>query len=187
MLDHLIALFFSIYDGFCKRIPVGAARSSRWPAVARAHLKENPRCACCGGTKLLRVHHKVPFHVAPELELDPNNLITLCEAKKYGINCHFLLGHFGNWMRYNENVEADVAIWSKNIRGESVEPVSPSLFPEEFAAMVSAMHRLEPLQPKEPALYEHYEIRDEVKRELGKVIDRKQGERGRDEGVETDV
>jgi hypothetical protein len=44
------------------------------------------------------------------MELDPNNLITLCEpdglaAKPGHNNCHFHIGHLGNWFNYNRNVD----------------------------------------------------------------------------------
>jgi len=57
----------------------------------------------CGGTKAVEVHHLIPFSIAPDLELDPHNLITLCERKKYGINCHLLVGHLGNYRRFNSS------------------------------------------------------------------------------------
>jgi 5-methylcytosine-specific restriction endonuclease McrA len=79
-------------------------RSPHWPAVEHAHLKEQPVCACCGSDKKLNVHHKKPFHLFPELELEPTNLITLCMDKE----CHLLLGHGDNFKDYNPNVEEDV-------------------------------------------------------------------------------
>jgi hypothetical protein len=60
-------------------------------------------CACCGSTKKLNVHHKKPFHLFPELELDLNNLITLCMDKE----CHLKIGHGGDFKDYNPNVEED--------------------------------------------------------------------------------
>ena len=80
----------------------GAKRSSRWPAVRNAWIKDHPTCACCGGTDSLEVHHKIPFHVAPMLELDGLNLITLCESKR---QCHLRVGHYFNWKLHNPDVE----------------------------------------------------------------------------------
>jgi predicted HNH restriction endonuclease len=51
------------------------------------------------------VHHKRPVHLFPELELDPANLITLCEPQ----NCHYLIGHCLSWKAYNPSVEEDAA------------------------------------------------------------------------------
>ena len=43
----------------------------------------------------------------PQLELDPNNLITLCMGK---LECHLQLGHLGNFKFYNPNIRKDAAI-----------------------------------------------------------------------------
>ena len=88
-------------------------RSKDWPIVREAHLKENPACAVCGGKESVEVHHKKPFHLHPELELEPTNLISLCEAKKYGVNCHLLFGHLGNYKTENLHLESDVKTWQK--------------------------------------------------------------------------
>lgn len=87
----------------------GATRSSQWPTVRRNHLKANPACAVCGEAKKVQVHHKRPFHLHPELELDPTNLITLCE--KPGRDCHLVFGHAGDFKGYNPSVEADALAW----------------------------------------------------------------------------
>ena len=90
-----------------KHVGHGKERSPHWPAVEHAHLKEQPTCAACGGDKNLNVHHKKPFHLYPELELEPTNLITLCmDGDK---DCHIKLGHGGSFKAYNPNVEPDVA------------------------------------------------------------------------------
>jgi 5-methylcytosine-specific restriction enzyme A len=81
-------------------------RSSKWPAVNKAHLKKHPRCAACGGAKKVRSHHKVPVHVDPSLELEPTNLITLCEGGET-LNCHLWCGHLGHWRSWNEHVAED--------------------------------------------------------------------------------
>jgi 5-methylcytosine-specific restriction protein A len=86
------------------KAPKGKKRSIHWPDVRALHLKENPTCESCGGDSKIEVHHVVPFHLDPDLELDPKNLITLCERKKYGINCHLAIGHHGNYKRVNEQV-----------------------------------------------------------------------------------
>lgn len=69
-------------------------------------MRDHPNCAACGDTKNVEVHHKVPVHVARSLELEPTNLITLCEDGADGFpGCHFRLGHLGNWFNYNRNVD----------------------------------------------------------------------------------
>lgn len=84
-------------------------RSSKWPKVRAKHLAENAMRACCGATTKLEVHHKVPFHNNPDLELDPTNFITLCESTSDGIICHLCVGHAGDYKEYNPNVEQDAA------------------------------------------------------------------------------
>lgn len=93
------------------KAPAGAKRSNKWPGVRKNHLKLNPQCAACGDTAKLEVHHIKPFHEHPELELEPSNLITLCESKSYGIICHLLIGHNGSYSRINPNVIEDSKHW----------------------------------------------------------------------------
>jgi len=86
---------------------LGSPRSGQWPRVRREWLATHPKCAACGGTENVEVHHKRPFHLAPALELDPLNFITLCE--KSGKEHHLHVGHLGNWQNFNPNVESDAA------------------------------------------------------------------------------
>lgn len=97
------------------KVPKGARRSDEWPAVRKAFLLKNPTCRMCGGKKKLEVHHIRPFHLHPEMELNPANLITLCEEKADGANCHLLFGHLGNFKSYNTNVEMDAMSWRHKI------------------------------------------------------------------------
>ena len=97
-------------------IGVAGKRSNHWPAVEHNHLKLNPVCACCGGNTHLNVHHRKPFHLFPELELEPTNLITLCmDGDK---DCHIKLGHGGNFKAYNPNVDEDVEVVKKQFSME---------------------------------------------------------------------
>jgi 5-methylcytosine-specific restriction protein A len=86
-----------------------APRSSHWPTVRAAHLVEHPKCESCGcdDKKLLEVHHIRPYHVEPALELEPKNLITLCESPSH--NCHLIFGHFLNWRSWNTTVNRDAS------------------------------------------------------------------------------
>ena len=93
----------------------GAKRSSKWRKVRNKHLKENPHCFLCKSKKQLEVHHIIPFYLAPQKELDPQNLITLCENKKYGINCHLLVGHLGNYRKANPSVVMDAVLWAMKL------------------------------------------------------------------------
>ncbi|MFM0141712.1 HNH endonuclease [Paraburkholderia sp. RL18-085-BIA-A] len=96
--------------------PVTAARSGHWSTVRKQHLILHPVCELCGGSEDLEVHHVRPFHLHPDLELDPSNLVTLCEAKKGGINCHLAFGHLGNFRSFNVDVRADASTWHDKIK-----------------------------------------------------------------------
>lgn len=82
-------------------------RSPKWTAVRKHYILENNSCAACGCTTNLQVHHKEPFHLHPEKELDPSNFITLCEDKDD--KCHLIIGHLGDWKSFNPNVVEDAA------------------------------------------------------------------------------
>lgn len=100
----------------------GTERSSQWPHVEKEHLMHEPSCAACGYRgKGLQVHHIKPFHLHPNLELDPRNLITLCEIK--GRNHHLLLGHLDEWESYNVNIREDV----KRYYGKSAASIKNDL------------------------------------------------------------
>jgi 5-methylcytosine-specific restriction protein A len=89
-------------------------RSSRWRSVRKEHLAINPSCAVCGSTKKLEVHHIVPFHVNPKLELSAYNLLTLCDGM-WGLNCHFVFGHLRNWRKFNQCVVTDAQRWLRKL------------------------------------------------------------------------
>ena len=96
--------------------PVTAVRSGHWPTVRKHHLESFPTCAVCGGSEALEVHHRRPFHLHPELELAPENLITLCESKKNGLNCHLAVGHVGSYRSFNETVTEDAAFLKAKLK-----------------------------------------------------------------------
>jgi hypothetical protein len=83
-------------------------RSPEWPRVRRAHLEKEPVCQWCGGSTELQVHHIQPFHLAPALELDPENLITLCEKK--GTDDHLEHGHLGDFKNFNPQIRQQCEI-----------------------------------------------------------------------------
>lgn len=79
------------------------ARSPHWAKVEHEHLAKNPQCLACGGVERLQVHHIQPFHLHPELELEPSNLVTLCMGEH---ECHLEIGHGGDFKKYNPIVVA---------------------------------------------------------------------------------
>jgi len=93
-------------------------RSSQWPKVRDAHLKIDPVCNVCGTKEDLNVHHIIPFHIDRSKELDPDNLITLCNSNR----CHFTFGHLFNWSTFNPNVKSDAKAFKqkKAVAHESI-------------------------------------------------------------------
>lgn len=84
-------------------------RSSAWQTVRDDYVDQHPACEVCGTTSELNVHHILPFHMYPTLELDPSNLITLCRTH------HYRVGHDPdgtgplrpNWKSFNPDVWDD--------------------------------------------------------------------------------
>jgi 5-methylcytosine-specific restriction enzyme A len=83
------------------------SRSSRWAAARAAHLLREKDCQVCGAREFLQVHHVRPVHLFPEDELDPLNMLTLCQPAHGG--CHLLFGHLRRWASYNVDVRIDAA------------------------------------------------------------------------------
>ena len=98
------------------KIPHSMPRSDHWPKVRLDYLKQHPTCALCGGIKKLEVHHIRPFHLHPNLELDPTNFITLCEDDDDGINCHLFAGHLGNFKSWNVDVGKDASYFLAKVK-----------------------------------------------------------------------
>lgn len=90
-------------------------RSSHWDEVRDEHIAKHSACAACGSVEQLQVHHVIPFHLRPDLELMPENLITLCMDE---YNCHLTLGHGGSFSCYNPNVREDARKFSAADGGE---------------------------------------------------------------------
>ena len=87
------------------------SRNSRWSSVRKMFISMHPHCAVCGGLNKLEVHHIKSFHEHPDLELDFDNMIVLCE--KYG--CHLRFGHLYSYKSWNENIVTDPKIWREKI------------------------------------------------------------------------
>jgi 5-methylcytosine-specific restriction endonuclease McrA len=87
-----------------------AVRSPQWRKVREQHIKENPKCAACGRDGKLEVHHKIPVHIDPSLEIDPSNLITLCADP-----CHIVFGHLMNFKSHNKSVTEDCMVYFNKV------------------------------------------------------------------------
>ncbi len=92
----------------------GISRSPEWPRVCRAFIEAHPVCAACTATVGLQSHHVMPFHYCilagrHDLELDPRNLIALCETETGDLaqNHHLLLGHLDDFKSYNPSARID--------------------------------------------------------------------------------
>jgi len=116
-----------ILDLFSDRT-FGAARSSRWSSVRKAHLALHPKCAVCGkkGTLLSpsEVHHVESFASKPELELLESNLLTGCREH------HLWFYHLGSWQSLNKDVREDVKIWSEKIKNRPMWNGKEWIYPE---------------------------------------------------------
>lgn len=102
MFRHLLRVAHSVVRETAKRV----LRSPHWRTLEWQWLEGHPLCAACRGAERVQVHHRQPFHLRPELELDPGNLISLCMGK---LECHLRIGHGGSFKSYNPNVAGDAA------------------------------------------------------------------------------
>ena len=105
LIKHALKVAHSVVREHVKTI----ARSSKWSGVRKAAIARSPKCAACGSTQLLQVHHFVPYHLHPELELDPKNLVVMCMGPN---ECHLLVAHGDNFKLFNPQLAADL----KNIQ-----------------------------------------------------------------------
>jgi len=83
-----------------------------------AHIRDSPECIACGKRDQLYVHHIIPYHVNPKLELERSNLATFC------FDHHLGIGHNGNWKHYNLRCVEDAARVRKNLGLEPVKRVN---------------------------------------------------------------
>ena len=94
---------------FC--LATGKPRNPRFERESRQWLIGRV-CACCGCTTGLQTHHIKPFHLFPELEMDPANWLALCGPTE--LNCHLRIGHLGNFKWYNPRVVELCQILTEN-------------------------------------------------------------------------
>lgn len=98
ILTHLI-------DSAQGKHPLGAKRSPEWARLSKAYKRKIGVCEGCGYPHFLQVHHIIPFHIRPDLELESWNWIVLCEPPHRVRKCHLILGHLGDFKQYNPDVE----------------------------------------------------------------------------------
>lgn len=97
-------MLFEYYNKVTHKF-VTLRRSNQWPVLRKKWLGIEPECQSCNKITKLEVHHIKPVHLYPELELNEENLITLCENPT--MNCHFIMGHCLNWLAWNKDVRFD--------------------------------------------------------------------------------
>lgn len=100
-------------SGIFSPFPVfgGKPRSPKWRSVRENHLKVEPNCIGCGLDFNLEVHHVLPYHLRPEFELEPTNLVTLCR------DCHWNIGHLRDWSLCNPHVVDDARAYLSRFQG----------------------------------------------------------------------
>jgi len=98
LLDKIRAIFYPDLFG---------GRSSQWSRVRKENIKDY--CEMCerkgGLLRSLELHHVQPFHLKPELELDPTNFITACR------HCHLYFAHLGSFKSFNIDIKKDAVSW----------------------------------------------------------------------------
>lgn len=114
MLNKITQLFSNLKQKL-DYYQVTRGRNEEWSRVRNEFIQENGAfCQVCLKTTKLNVHHIIPFHIDPTLELDKSNLIVLCTND--AVNCHYLYGHLLDWKSYNPTCRDDVQIWQQKIK-----------------------------------------------------------------------
>ena len=99
MLFVLCLLSGSLFSG---------ERSPEWTELRNRFVHDHPVCVVCGSESDIQVHHLKTFKLWPGLELDYDNLVTLCISKRLGFNCHLEIGHGGSYKYYNPYIKDDI-------------------------------------------------------------------------------
>lgn len=101
-LKHLFRVAHSaLRERFLK-----GGRSGAWRGLEKRILQAQSSCEVCGATVRLQVHHVKPFHLHPDLEMEPDNLVVLCMGKN---ECHLQIGHGGAFRYFNPKVREHIA------------------------------------------------------------------------------
>lgn len=102
-------MFYWLTQWF-RDIQLGARRrSSGWSRVRKEFYNKNSECEVCGTKKKIEIHHYRDFSTYPELELDLNNLRSLCRY------CHLLFGHKMNYRDINLELDSDIKFWDNRL------------------------------------------------------------------------
>jgi len=100
--------------GVYSLVGVSKDRSPEWSRVRDEYYAEHPNCAFKGCTCVdcpKQIHHIKDFGRHPELELDKNNLVTVC------FQHHLDVCHQGSFREINEYAREDLASGSYPAKG----------------------------------------------------------------------
>lgn len=128
-------------------------RSSKWPALERAHKLKEPACQWCGSTMNIQVHHIRPFHLQPDLQLDPANLISLCETP--GVDCHLRQGHRDKVFpegsfRFGFNLQIREECEAHSLAGKQIQYLNSDILPLKAQPQVRADNNTTPPDSLDP-------------------------------------
>lgn len=121
MITRLLHAARAVAAGDWPALLAGRPRSTRWRSLRAVFLAAYPRCAACDAARGLEVHHVVPYHLDPSLELSVGNLLTLCSR------CHLFVGHLGSFRHFNPAAVEDASAWLGKVRSrpDSLAPARP--------------------------------------------------------------
>ena len=109
IFSGLVGIFKNLWRRLFDPGSLGAARSSGWNVFRRIHIKDY--CELCeikvGLLKPLELHHIERFTDKPELELDPDNVITVCRP------CHLRFAHLGSFQSYCLEIKELAEEWQE--------------------------------------------------------------------------
>lgn len=88
---------------------VDVPRNPGWESFRREIIKGQPACEASGVAWELEVHHLLPVHLRPDLEMVRDNCMVLTRT------LHFWLGHYGNWASYNPRARKEAATFLKRV------------------------------------------------------------------------
>jgi 5-methylcytosine-specific restriction endonuclease McrA len=89
-------------------------RSDQWPRLRKSFLIANDKCVFCGlkDINIIQAHHIMPFCLYPTLELNKDNLITICGTESDA--CHRDFGHPLGTQSYNPDIKKHAKFLKEN-------------------------------------------------------------------------
>ena len=108
----LVGTFKRLWRQLFDKGSLGAARASGWIIFRKLHIKDYCELCEVKGSFLrpLELHHIRRFVDNPELELDPNNVITACR------HCHLRYCHLGSFHSYCLEIKELANEWQERRR-----------------------------------------------------------------------